>query len=76
MTENGKRGGHRPNAGRRATVELFSKRFRLSAIDIAIAQQLGAGNQTEGVRRALSFAREFEDQMVQWEQHTERGRPQ
>lgn len=73
MTENGKRGGYRENAGRRAAVELFSTRFRLSAIDIAIAEQLGAGNRTDGVRRALSFANEFKDQMREWEQNTERG---
>lgn len=72
MSENGKRGGPRPNAGRRATVELFSKRYRLSAIDIAIAEQLGQGNQTEGVRKALSFAHHHEDALRQWEQ-TEKG---
>lgn len=72
MTENGKRGGYREGAGRPAPVELFSTRFRLSAIDIAIAEQLGAGNRTEGVRRALSFANEFQAQLREWEQNTER----
>jgi hypothetical protein len=74
MTENHKRGGRREGAGRRPTGELFSKRFRLSAVDIAIAQQLGNGNQTEGVRKALSFAHENSEQLRQWEQHAE-GEP-
>jgi hypothetical protein len=72
MTENGKRGGLRPNAGRRATVELFSKRLRLSAIHVAIAEHLGEGNQTEGVRKALDFASEHEELLRKWEQHTDK----
>jgi len=73
MTEGGKRGGPRPNAGRRADVELFSKRLRLSAIHVAIAEQLGGGNQTEGVRKALDFAHEHKEQFLAWDQQTERG---
>ena len=72
MTENDKRGGYREGAGRRAAVELISTRFRLSAIDIAVAEQLGAGNRTEGVRRALSFAGAHQQEMLKWEQAAER----
>jgi hypothetical protein len=54
-------------------VELFSKRLRLSAIHVAIAEQLGDGNQTEGVRKALDFAYEHEEQLRAWVSQTEGG---
>lgn len=75
MSENHGRGGRRPGAGRPSEEELFSKRFRLSAIDIAIAEQLGVGNQTAGVRKALAFAHEHPEQLTAWEKNREGQEP-
>lgn len=61
------RGGSREGAGRPAPTVRVSKRFRLSIFEIAVAEALGAGNQTEGVRKALSFAHDFQDQFKDWD---------
>jgi hypothetical protein len=73
LTRNRKptRGGRRDNAGRPATTVKISKRFRLSVFEIAVAEALGNGNQTEGVRKALSFAHDNQDQLETWERQKE-----
>lgn len=47
------RGGARPGAGRPSTELLQPVRLRLSEADLALANTIGSGNRTEGIRLAL-----------------------
>lgn len=47
------RGGARPGAGRPSAEPLQPVRLRLSAVDLALADAIGQGNRTEGIRLAL-----------------------
>lgn len=47
------RGGARPGAGRPSTELLLPVRLRLSEADLALANAIGRGNRTKGIRLAL-----------------------
>lgn len=46
-------GGARPGAGRPSDEQLQPVRLRLSEADLALADAIGVGNRTEGIRLAL-----------------------